>query len=332
MPDVVIRTLAFTDPDEYHAAWRDCQAEGIVTQRGKFRAELTTVWLDRLRLMRGKDSLPRVTQLAVDPKFFGILFRTSPSRSVSINGLESSHGDIIVFGAGSTEHHRTATVGEWGSIHLTHEDIGAAGQAIAGREITAPLVTHRVKPALPLLSRLLNLHEAAGDLAKKAPDILGKPEVGRAMDHALTEAMVACLVAGAPLEERRAYRHHARVMRRLEEVLRANSEAPLHMGDLCTAIGVSYRTLFDCCQEHLGMSPKRYLLLRRMHLAWRALRRGDAGRTTVTEIATDYGFWELGRFSVVYRSLFGESPSTTLSRPPDDPRPAEMTEPGSQFA
>jgi hypothetical protein len=44
-----------------------------------------------------------------------------------------------------------------------------------------------------------------------------------------------------------------------------------------------------------------------MHLAHRALSGGDPEKTSVTEIATNYGFWELGRFSVVYRSLFGES-------------------------
>jgi AraC-like DNA-binding protein len=116
----------------------------------------------------------------------------------------------------------------------------------------------------------------------------------------------------------------ATLMSRLEVVLQADSEGPLYMAELCTAVGASYPTLRACCQEHLGMSPKRYLWLRRMHLARRALRRADPERATVTEIATNYGFWELGRFSVAYRSLFGESPSTALRRPPDDPNAGKI--------
>jgi AraC-like DNA-binding protein len=74
----------------------------------------------------------------------------------------------------------------------------------------------------------------------------------------------------------------------------------------------------------MGVGPVRYLWLRRMHLARQALLHGDPASDSVTEIATTYGFWELGRFSVEYRTLFGESPSGTLRRP--IPSPAEIVE------
>jgi hypothetical protein len=149
-------------------------------------------------------------------------------------------------------------------MSLTDEDLVAAGQMIVGRELAAPPFKLRMKPAPRPSSRLLNLHKAADQLARTAPDILAKPEVGRAIERGLVEGMVACLASGDPVGERSAYRHHARVMRRLEEVLQAEIEEPLYMADLCAATGVSYRTLHACCREYLGMSPKRYLLLRRM--------------------------------------------------------------------
>jgi AraC-like DNA-binding protein len=143
--------------------------------------------------------------------------------------------------------------------------------------------------------------------------------------------MIGCLTTGNAVEVRDIHCRRAAVMRRLEAILEANSEESLYMAELCTAVGVSYPTLRACCQEHLGMSPKRYLWLRRMHLARRALRRADPEKTTVTEIATNHGFWELGRFSVAYRSLFGESPSLALRRPPEDPKPGELSRSPVQF-
>jgi AraC-like DNA-binding protein len=103
-------------------------------------------------------------------------------------------------------------------------------------------------------------------------------------------------------------------MSRFEDYLGDRPGEPLYLSEICAAIGVSERTLRDCCQDQLGMGPHRYLWLRRMHLARRALRDANPARTTVTEIATAHGFWELGRFAVEYRTLFDELPSTTLRR------------------
>ncbi|SCB54958.1 Helix-turn-helix domain-containing protein, partial [Bradyrhizobium shewense] len=85
--------------------------------------------------------------------------------------------------------------------------------------------------------------------------------------------------------------------------------------EICAAIGVAERTLRASCEEHLGMGPIRFLTLRRMHLVHRALLSAVPSTSTVTRIATDHGFCELGRFAVAYRAAFGESPSETLKRP-----------------
>lgn len=109
------------------------------------------------------------------------------------------------------------------------------------------------------------------------------------------------------------YRQSA-VITRLEELLTANRGRPLHLAEICAATGVSERTLRLCCHKHFGMGPVRYMWLRRMHLARSALMHADPETATVTRIATEHGFLELGRFSVGYRTLFGESPSASLRR------------------
>ncbi len=138
------------------------------------------------------------------------------------------------------------------------------------------------------------------------------------MEQALVEAMVACVAVTGTPTPRRARHNHAKIMRRFENVLENNIGRALYITELCAQAGVSHSVLGTCCREHLGMSPKRYLLLRRMNLVRSALKRADPAETTVTDIATNYGFWELGRFAVVYRSLFGEAPSSTLHRLADD--------------
>jgi transcriptional regulator GlxA family with amidase domain len=125
--------------------------------------------------------------------------------------------------------------------------------------------------------------------------------------------MVRCL-EGSPIETSNRVARSSAIVTKFEEFLIANHDRPLYLAEICAATGVSERMLEASCKEHIGMSPLRYLWLRRMHLARRVLRRADPATTTVTAVATDHGFWELGRFSVQYAALFGESPSDTLGK------------------
>ena len=167
------------------------------------------------------------------------------------------------------------------------------------------------------MSRLLKLHERVGK-SKTTPALLELPQVSQALEQQLIHLMVRCLTEGASLKMKAGDHRHDAIVARFEEFLEANPNTPLYLPEICAAVGVGERTLRLACEEHLGMGPIRYLALRRMYLVRRALARAVSSTTTVTRIVTDHGFWELGRFSVNYRMMFGETPSVTLQRPPDD--------------
>ena len=81
---------------------------------------------------------------------------------------------------------------------------------------------------------------------------------------------------------------------------------------LCRVVGLSERGLRNAFYGVHGVSPKRWMLTERLQRARRALVESPAARTSVTGVATTYGFYELGRFAAVYRQAFGEAPSDTL--------------------
>ena len=84
------------------------------------------------------------------------------------------------------------------------------------------------------------------------------------------------------------------------------------VSDVYEYSAVSWRTLDRAFGERFGITPKQYIVARRLAGARRALVAAKPG-TTVTGIANDWGFWHLGRFSADYNRMFGELPSTTLA-------------------
>ena len=151
-----------------------------------------------------------------------------------------------------------------------------------------------------------------GRLAETIPEVLTDTELAHDLEHSLIVAMRGLLSADAerPVSIRR--QHHQLVIHRFLELIRAQPPEPLLMANIDRQLRVAGRTLRGACRDILGVSPGQYVMLRRMQMARCALQKADPAVARVTDIATEYGFWELGRFSVNYRQLFGESPAATL--------------------
>ena len=309
------RVFEFDDPYNLQATLRAGNFEVLPLGKGPFHAELTRVDFEHLWLQRCDTSANILLHTANDPGRAPMTFLAVPDQGLwQQNGGELPPDGISFYRRGAVNHHLSREVNKWATMSLTPDALAKYGETIAGRELTTPRETYIARPKSQLMARVRSLHAAACHLARSSPEALACRAAARSLEEDLIHAMVACLTADLPTGPDPGSARRARVMSRFEDYLGDRPGEPLYLSEICAAIGVSERTLRDCCQDQLGMGPHRYLWLRRMHLARRALRDANPARTTVTEIATAHGFWELGRFAVEYRTLFDELPSTTLRR------------------
>jgi AraC-like DNA-binding protein len=304
----------YSEPSEFAAAIRGANVELNITSPGRFSAKVKNIDLLAVRVQQFQETLPRIMHSThVDGRAV-IAFYTRPGPCLFHSGAELHLSDVVRLAKNQSYFQRSTGPACWATMSLSVEDLRAAAIGWLGHDLSLPRSGTIVTPQSSVMAKLRRLHTVAGRLAECAPAIISDPEAARPLEQGMVEAIVACFRTNTVREDTSARRRHAVIMRCFRAMLEAEADRPLYVLELAVAIGVSARSLSMCCQEHLGMGAKRYLLLRRMHLARQALRAADPSVTNVTEVATQYGFWQFGRFAGEYISLFGELPSVTLYR------------------
>jgi AraC-like DNA-binding protein len=307
----------FSEPCDFQRTIRGTDLRVVLNTPGDYHAELTRIDLHPLWIQDSWQSLGQIVHFALPRDRVAVHFLADAHHApVFLDGMEVSSDDLICYCPGAEHHFRTVSRSSWMSMSLPMAVLAEIGLTVAGQAIAAPRVTRLIRLPPSLMARLRSLHESAAHLARNTPDILAHLGVAKAVEQQLIHTMVACLTADAAMPVTRRLVDSGAVMRRFESAVLSRQYEPIYLPELCAELGVSDRTLRLHCQEHLGMSPYRYLWLRRMHLVHRALALAEPALSSVTAIALDHGFGELGRFAVEYRKLFGETPRTTLHRAP----------------
>jgi len=155
--------------------------------------------------------------------------------------------------------------------------------------------------------------------AARHPKRLDDHESARvAADIEMLDALMRTLASSyASVSERRELtrRQYRRIVELAEKrAMVVPSDRP-YVADLCDAANVSERTLQKAFRETLGLTPTGFLKRVRLHGARKALREAGRQVTTVTDVATEWGFWHFGEFARDYKQCFGELPSQTLRSP-----------------
>jgi len=309
--------LTFADPDGYAAAFNDARVNLTITGAGDFKARVTRLKLGQLQIHRHYESLPRIAYISLPPRPIFLSFPIG-SAPLIFDGFALRSGDMVWHSRSERVHQRLSGESQWGLISLWPEQLADCSKALIGRPITWSPTSRILRSSRAEAARFQRLFRQACHIAESGKTLIDRPEVATALEQDMLHAIIHYLTGNEADGNPKTRHHHAAVMVRFEEALSKRIDDKLTMPALCADVGVPERTLRMCCAEFLGVSPMRYLLLRRLNKARSALRRADPSTMSVAEVARNHQFLELGRFAVTYRTTFGESPSVTLQRNPQN--------------
>jgi len=174
------------------------------------------------------------------------------------------------------------------------------------------------------MGQLFDWGKRLTDIAARQPELFNnRPEVLKAAEVELFETLIGTLRVANDVDTTRSDRtrqSYSLMVKYVEDYALNHVGEHLLVTDLCKVAAASERTLENAFRAVLGITPVAYLIRLRLHRARQALLAGNHGETTVAAEALNWGFWHFGEFSRAYKQCFGELPSDTLRRKPDEAR------------
>lgn len=305
----------YEDPSAFADAVQNAHLRLMPQKAGCFQAKVTQVRLPVVNLSHAEESLPRLALIETAPGRIYVRPTLYDDPPRMMDGQDELPGTLRLRHEATLGVEHTTTPSVLRALSLPREALQARMAALLGRDVDSMLRGPlRWRPAAADFAALVTLHQQAIGLARDAPHILAHPVAAAALDTRIAEVLLSAWGRATALPERAAQRRGDLVMSRVLRCIEDVPTAPLSLTALCETAGCSAKTLEMLFRERLGQTPLRYLRWRRLWLAHRALVVADPRTTTVSAIALDCGFWELGRFAGAYRVLFGQPPSVTLHR------------------
>jgi AraC-like DNA-binding protein len=249
--------------------------------------------------------------VSVDRVSIGML--TGSAGRVTHWSHEMRPGDVVVWPPGTEHDARYFGGASVAVISLSPAELASMfGSEPRLKEIGSWTRSHyrpAAAAAAQTISRLLNI---AGRM-----DIEGSGPARDAdefLKRAIVDLFVSPIVQTAPSDHDGPIPSALRVVKKVEDYVKAVGGRPVHVTELCERLHVSRRTLHRAFHDAVGTGPVTFLRHNRLCAVHSFLRRCEPATTTVAAVASKHGFVNLGRFSADYYGLFGEYPSSTLRK------------------
>jgi AraC-like DNA-binding protein len=256
------------NPNEFQIALRDGgEVDLVVPAAGDFAAHLSKISVPGMRLFACEERMSRIAFMSIATGLVRITLPPQPNGSLIWDGFAARPGEIVTHSGGLPFHERTDGPCRWSTVWLRAKDLADAGRATRGATFMLPPGERRWRPLPGALRSLVNLHGAAMRATAARPKLPVETKAARGLQQQMVVALAECLTREAfGRETSSTRRRHTDTMVRFEEAFRGTPFERMSVARMAVALGVSNTALRTCCHQHLGMTPARYLHLRRMEL------------------------------------------------------------------
>lgn len=309
-----VSTSELNNFEGLHQAVKGSHVDVMQLERGKLRGTLSHVGIGDFSLSIGAFNVGMRTQrISTDDKLIiGMLL--SASDRVTHWAFDMQPADVLVIPPGVEHDGIFHSASSYAAIRLDLSDLPAM---FGGTPRLSDAETWREK----------NHYRASGALgmaaAEKLPQIVAhlarQPEAlseatSEFWKRAIVDCVTATIVTALPPDDSGYLPSAMKLVRHVDDYLEAAGARPVHVSEICAEFRLSRRSLHRAFHEVFGMGPVMFLRHKRLCTIHSILRESAPGTTTVSKVAIEQGFIELGRFSQYYRTMFGEYPSQTLTR------------------
>ncbi|HEY4934630.1 MAG TPA: AraC family transcriptional regulator [Terriglobales bacterium] len=304
-------TRTFSSFEAFFAANLHSDLRGMILGRRRENWVMTQLAVNTLSVQWGRAGSSVVVEGPAKPGGVSIFIPTESSMGVSGNGHRLGESSLMINQPGDEFCIANDSSRPWFSVYIPYETLaGASGDGTT----PVPLMHGFLQVPLARIQRFRSVIGQFGEAVHGAATDFESAAAQRAAEQKLVPEIRNLLAVSQEVEP--TLGRHAvpreQIIRRSIDFVEQHDGEYLSVEQLASAAGVSERTVRDAFQQFFGVAPVRYLNRRTLHQVRKALKDADPSVATITNIAAQFGVWQLGRFARDYRLIFDELPSDTL--------------------
>lgn len=283
--------------------------------RGTFSGAVTSVTGRNVQIFR--ESMNRaVDQLASAPDdTYVIGIPTIIEGDASWGGEVVKADSLITLDKNAELLFRTAHFSEITAAVISAQRLEAYAEEVEGVDLRKVMDNVNPVEIIPtgVANQLLNaLNDGTNYISQNSEN----PNVQHVWRHYEDNLLSTCLQALLHAHDCQGRHYDQRIHRyivsRVRELTLSADGESLTIGEICTSLNISRRTLNHAFIRVLGITPVEYMRNVRLHRVRAELQSSPYQVTTIADVAAKWGFWHMSLFARYYRELFGECPSDTL--------------------